>query len=315
MTQAVGCPDDNELAQLADGTLAEPDQLRVERHLDACATCSAVVGEIAWVIAPPHAAPPGYRLERPDAHDAWLGVDTRIGKRVALRFAAVDPGAIAAALAARAVAHPALRRVADAGEHAGQRFVVEEPAVGVAADAWLAAGPRTDAEVVAVWRQAIEAVAALHAAGVVHGAIAPAHVRVGPSGAATVGGVGSAEPARTSGLVAPERLHGAPPSAAADQFALCACLWEALADAPAFSGATAGALAVKMLSPPAPPDTRQVFAVLARGLAADPARRWPDLNALVRALARPPRRRRALWWIAGAVAAAVAGAIAIAAIA
>jgi serine/threonine protein kinase len=130
--------------------------------------------------------------------------------------------------------------------------------------------------------------AALHRAGVVHGAFSPDCVFVD----ARVGGF-TTPPSRTAGYLAPEQLANQPATARSDQFSACVAIYEALANKKPFSGATPGALAVAMSSPPEPPAAldRRVFEVLARGLAADPAKRWPDVDALADALARPPRSR------------------------
>ena len=72
--------------------------------------------------------------------------------------------------------------------------------------------------------------------------------------------------------------------------------------------------------PALPRRQRALFAVLARGLDPDPARRWPDVDALSAALDRAARRaRRAAVWRAARIAAvativvgaAVAGAVAL----
>jgi hypothetical protein len=232
------CPDANQLAELVDGTLADTGRAALEHHLDACLACSALVGELAWVVAP-----------------------------------------------------------------------------GQTARAWRATAPRTQAEILAVWRTAIAQVAARHGAGDVVGALSPDRIAIGDDGQIAI--ASSAAPVAC--CTAPEQLHGAPASRASDQFALCASLWEALAGRPAFRGATNGALAVAMLIPPAPPAAaeRRVFAVLARGLAADPDRRWPDLVALLAALDRSARRmpRRPRARIAALIAALIAlGAAVIAAL-
>jgi serine/threonine protein kinase len=174
-------------------------------------------------------------------------------------------------------------------------------------------GTGTDAAF-AVWRQAILGVAALHRAGLVHGAVSPDHVLVADDGRVVVGGIGGGRVPGASGYVAPERLHGAGPSPAADQFALCAGAWETVTGKRPFTGATVGALAVAMTTAPAaPPRADPRLAVLARGLAAEPARRWPSLDALVAALDHPPARRRRRLAYAVAAGAAVAAAIAAAA--
>jgi hypothetical protein len=56
-----------------------------------------------------------------------------------------------------------------------------------------------------------------------------------------------------------------------------------------------------MASPPSPGDLdRRLFAVLARGMAYDPADRWPSVEALRGAIAHPPRARAP--FVAAAVA-------------
>jgi serine/threonine protein kinase len=102
-----------------------------------------------------------------------------------------------------------------------------------------------------------------------------------------------------------EQLRGGAATARSDQFALCVCLWEALVGTRPFrAGGTIAALVVAMRDRPALPIRRRgLLAVLARGLDPDPAKRWPDIPALVRALDRVRARRRR-WLAAIAVAAA-----------
>lgn len=290
---APGCPDDNLVARLADGALAPDDRAAVEAHLDGCAACSAIVAELAWVIAPPRSAPARFRLvrrlDRGGPGERWLAIDREVAgdagdptPSVELRFVGTRDGRPAAVT----IDHPNVRRTIATGDHDGAPFVAYRAITGTTAADWRAAAPRSRADVIAVWRAAITGVAALHRAGIVHGGPSADDVVITASGAIVVDGAGlGAAPA--SGLIAPERLHGAPPSRAADQFALCAAVWTALADRRPFTGATVGALAVQMMTPPAPPATaprpdRAIYGVLARGLAADPDRRWSDLDALLR---------------------------------
>jgi hypothetical protein len=187
------------------------------------------------------------------------------------------------------VQHPNVARVYEVGES----FVAYEP---------LAKRARPT---LATWQQALQGLAALHRAGV-RLALSPA--RVFADGERVV--IGFAHPPdRASGYLAREVLEGAPPTTASDQVAVCIAIYEALAGVKPFAGATVGALAVAMTALPEPPDfDRRIWAVLARGLDPDPARRWPSIEALAAALARPPRSRVAV--VAVAVAITVAAVVA-----
>jgi len=107
----------------------------------------------------------------------------------------------------------------------------------------------------------------------------------------------------TPAYMAPEQYYGAPPDPRTDQFAFCVAAWQALTGERPFKGETldelrtasaAGVAGVPARLP------RAIRAVLARGLAVDPAERWPDLDTLLDALERAkdlPRRRRAAFFI------------------
>jgi hypothetical protein len=156
---------------------------------------------------------------------------------------------------------------------------------------------------------------------------------LGDFGLATLAADGGSTTLTASGQIVgtplympPEQLRGGAVTARSDQFALCVCLWEALAGARPFqaSGTPAALVAAMQARPAVPPRRRDLFAVLARGLDPDPEQRWPDVPALIGALdeaarraarsATPPaassRVRRAL----PAAAIALAGAAAIAAL-
>lgn len=83
--------------------------------------------------------------------------------------------------------------------------------------------------------------------------------------------------------LAPEVLRGEPATPASVQFTSCAGWWEARHGAPPFRGATPGALLVSIAAgAELPADADRITRVLMRGLALDPARRWPDLAAATR---------------------------------
>ncbi len=106
----------------------------------------------------------------------------------------------------------------------------------------------------------------------------------------------------TPAYMAPEQLRGEPADARADQFAFCVTAWEALAGTRPYSGTTLGEIATSIARGEPADATRipkQLRAPLERGLASDPAARWPSMPPLLDALSpSAPRRSRAPLWIA-----------------
>jgi eukaryotic-like serine/threonine-protein kinase len=109
----------------------------------------------------------------------------------------------------------------------------------------------------------------------------------------------------------PEQIDGKRVDASADQFAFCASLWEALYEKPPFEGddvlTLLGNVREGKLTRDPPPAgvPSAVIDALQRGLSAEPAERFPSMDALLQVLVHDPtpRRRR---WIGASVAAAVA---------
>jgi tetratricopeptide (TPR) repeat protein len=114
----------------------------------------------------------------------------------------------------------------------------------------------------------------------------------------------------TPRYMAPEQHRGEPLGPAADQYAFCVSLWEALVGQPPHHRATTlrELLDEKLLEPPAWPSgapglPRPLVDALRRGLAAEPSARWPSMDALLAALTHDPHRRRNRWLVgAGALA-------------
>ncbi len=258
---------------------------------------------------------------------------------------------------ARAMAqliHPNVVTVYDVGTIEDDVYVAMEFLDGGTVRQWQAT-PRTWRELVAVYAQAGQGLAAAHQAGFVHRDFKPDNILLGADGRVRVADFGlvrqvgdpgdaadlarstansddlitvdgAAERARprdsvsvtstgtvmgTPAYMAPEQHVGALVGPAADQFAFCVALWEALHGARPFAGDTMFELsrAVRAQVLPPPPRDRVVPAhlrrALTRGLQVDPNARFPSMAALLAAIARDPSRARRR------VTAAVIGAIAI----
>jgi len=112
----------------------------------------------------------------------------------------------------------------------------------------------------------------------------------------------------TPAYMAPEQWQGREAEPATDQFGWSVMAWELLYREPPFVGETVADLAAAVMAGQRRPPPRAsrvpgwLRRVIERGMATEPARRWPTMAALLAALERGKARARM-----GAVAAAVAG--------
>jgi len=122
----------------------------------------------------------------------------------------------------------------------------------------------------------------------------------------------------TPAYMAPEQARGQDIDARADQFSFCVATWEALYGDRPFAGTTwseiyGNVVTGRMTEPDSDEYVpRQIQRALRRGLAADPAARWPSMRELLaefdQVLKRPGRVKRVAM-IAGIAAAAAAIAV------
>lgn len=204
------------------------------------------------------------------------------------------------------VDHPTVIRPLDMGLIDGCAFVVTPFIRAVPLGEWLAHGGTADPSVaLAMFAQLAGGLDAAHRAGVVHGALNPCTIWVGPSaggGGAYVAylmgfGVSTllrehiaaappGPPAEDVLYVAPELLRGEPVTGACDQYALACAVHHTLAGHPPFERETRSKLFGAHLLAPAPEiDVGRVPAAtrgaLLRALSKEPGERYPTCGALV----------------------------------
>jgi len=243
---------------------------------------------------------------------------------------------------ARAMArltHPNVVTVHEVGTASGRDYVAMELVDGESLAEWLRAQPRSRHDIVQAFLAAGRGLAAAHAAELVHRDFKPHNVLRRRDGRICVTDFGLARgldatglevtvrlgkgaksentPSALSGLtatgavlgtpayMAPEQWTGGTVGPAADQFAFCVALWEALTGERPFRGATVELLKAEVARGPAALDAskipRRLRAALRRGLDPDPNKRWPNIDALLAAIARAQRPPLAVFALGAAV--------------
>ena len=259
--------------------------------------------------------------------------DPELDRRVAIKVLhgsgeASHEAAVREAKAMAKLTHPNVASVYEVGLHEDRTFVAMEHVVGADLRGWVRARDRGLDDILDKYRQAALGLAAAHAVGVVHRDFKPDNAIVGDDDrvrvidfglARTTGGPAdellASGRAGTPAYMAPEQFRGERGDAAADQFAWCVSVWEAIVGARPFAGDDAAAVVDAVLhgrirEPTGGALPRWVEAVLRRGLAVEPKDRFADMTELLRALDRGRRRvRRRPWLAALAVGAIGAGAL------
>ncbi|WP_328477102.1 serine/threonine protein kinase [Actinoplanes sp. NBC_00393] len=247
-------------------------------------------------------------LETGGMAQVWRAVDELLDRPVAVKLPAGDTRAAhlawrEARLAAR-LSHPGIAAVHDYREAVRPDgsvapFVVMELLSGETVAARLVDGPIPWGEAVSIGTAVAEALAAAHAAGVVHRDIKPGNVMLCPGGvklldfgiSAAAGEPDDDDTGATFGTpayAAPERLDGKPAEPATDLYGLGVLLFEMVAGEPPYSVDTWEELAAAQASGPAqlpeglPARLREL---IARCLQDEPHRR-PSAAEARRTLAR-----------------------------
>ncbi|MDC0721980.1 serine/threonine-protein kinase [Nannocystis bainbridge] len=263
--------------------------------------------------------------------DVYAVYDPRLNRKVALKLIRLGPELrsrtqnerlMREAQALARLEHPNVVRVHDAGMFEGAAYLVMEIKPGDSLHKWLAR-PRRWQEIVEKFVAAGRGLHAAHQAGIVHRDFKAENVFIDSYFGAVLGDFGLAlitvEPVSnasetepetgasearapltdaehrlgTEGYIAPECARGRA-TARSDQYSFCVALHLALFGRMPRAGVNALAIRGKVRAP--------LVRALQRGLADDPAARFPDMAALLAALTARPRRTLAI--VASAAAAA-----------
>lgn len=219
--------------------------------------------------------------------------------------------------------HPHVVRIFDVGRVEGDWsaygadvFIIMELLDGMPLSQWLRRETRTDREIVEMFLQTADGLAAAHQQGIVHCDVKPGNVFVTEAGEAKVLDFGlsrhSSQRTRTTltpgapptdtakhrvvagtrPYMAPEAHAGRDPDAAADQYSFGLALIEALAGSLPFNHKGKGKLVGKKLEG-VPPEwlknnevARGLVPIVLRATAPDPAHRYPGMDSLADDLRR-----------------------------
>ena len=228
----------------------------------------------------------------------WLGRDELLGRDVALKRLGGSPGAgnpdferaeREAKLAAR-LNHPHVVAVFDLVDDGDEQWLVMEHVDGLNLSALVKRdGPLTVDQAALVIRQAAEALAEAHAAGIVHRDVKPSNILVTPTGQVklTDFGIARAEADASltqTGLVtgspaylAPEVATGRTATDASDVWALGATLFHALEGGPPYDtddNVLGTMYKIVNEDPPRPTNAGWLAPLMLATMAKDPADRW-----------------------------------------
>lgn len=341
------------LKELFDGARALPQDARPAYLADACGGDGALRRDVERLLASHDAA--GSFLETPAAMlidpttmtagleglrlgpyriesrigaggmgEVYRAVDTRLNRPVAIKCLSSDLADSSArrrfqqeAQMASALNHPHILTVHEAGEVDGRQCLVTEFVDGGTLKDWARAGHRSWRQVVELLVGVADALAAAHAAGILHRDIKPDNILVTTSGYAKLADFGLAKleeratpaaaaptvtasetrPGVVIGTIAymsPEQAGGKPLDARSDIFSFGVVLYELLAGRRPFTGATDLEVLQTIMHGAAAPLVEEIPPALRltvdKTLEKDPADRYQTMRELVVDLRRVARQ-------------------------
>src|SRR5262245_58867776 len=196
--------------------------------------------------------------------EVYRAFDAKLTRPVAIKVLSNDLADASArrrfqreAQTASSLNHPHILTVYDAGEVEGRQFIVTEFVDGGTLQDWAQSEKRTWRQIVGMITGIADALAAAHAAGILHRDVKPANILVAKSGYAKLADFGLAktedvvsdgsptrsqtQPGMIVGTVAymsPEQASGKPLDARSDVFSFGIVLYELVAGRKPFAGVT-----------------------------------------------------------------------------
>ncbi len=243
--------------------------------------------------------------------DVWKASDSILGREVAVKVMrpnAADEPTFAdrfrdEARHTASLSHPNIATVYDYGEDDGAAYLVMELVDGQPLSQLIARGPFAPERTRAIIGQAALALAAAHAAGVVHRDVKPANILITSEGRVKLTDFGIARATDSAGhtrtgevlgtphYLSPEQALGRGATGASDIYALGVVAHEMLTGEKPFDSGTAVATALAQVNDSAPhlPDAvpADLRRVIDSCLAKDPAARPASAAALAAALGMP----------------------------
>jgi serine/threonine protein kinase len=284
----------------------------------------------------------------------YRATDTKLSRPVAIKFLAdnlFDANARRRfqreAQMASGLNHPHILTVYDVGEYADRQYLVTELVDGGTLQDWAHTEPHRWRQVVELMVGVADALAAAHAANILHRDVKPTNILISKNGYAKLADFGLAklvedsDSARASGgrhtatgavvgtaaYMSPEQAMGRPLDARSDIFTFGVVLHELLAGRHPFAGETDIVMLQSVIhAAPAPlPDEipEALKTVVDKALEKDPAERYQTMRDLVVDLRRIARRssaslpqakpapRRAAPWVAWGIASTAVAALAV----
>jgi eukaryotic-like serine/threonine-protein kinase len=234
------------------------------------------------------------RLDPAGPGELYRARDTRLGRTVVVRwlppgagFGSLSPAAlIQDAKGLAAFSHPNVTAVFDAGEHQRRIYIVSEYVTGRSLRAEMAGRAMNVRLAVELAVQVTDAVAAVHAAGYLHGGLSPDAILITAKGRAKIPafelasrtGFTDAGGTRLVDYESPEESRGAAPDDRADVFSAGAVLYELLTmRRPSPRGASAPSASNPRVTP-------ELDAIVLKAISPNPDHRYPSAAAFAGSL-------------------------------